>query len=368
MYSKIIVNNFRGFHNLQLEDLKRVNIISGKNNVGKTALLEAIFIHAGRFNPELALKVNIFRGITELAIEMSPQSEPPWASLFNGFNMSNSVDIYAYDDGNRKTSVSLKPMESKDVEDEWFNHVAKLNSTKEVDGGWSEFSAKSVKGLVLTYRAQKNSKKVEKKFNLLFTGKGPMVRPMPPSPPFPAFFQGTKSMSFFKEQTALFGKMALNKTTQEVVEFLKIVEPKLQSIQSLTVGDINMLYGDVGESHLIPISMMGDGVVRLADLILRIANCQDGVLLIDEIENGMHYSILEKIWEAIIRAAEKYNTQLFITTHSRECILAAHSAFCDSSYYDFKLLRLEAAKEEIKVFSYDEETLQTALMSNLEIR
>ena len=63
MYYKFTIDNFRGFKNLTLNSLKRVNLISGKNNVGKTSLLEALFIHCGAFNPDLILRVNAFRGI-----------------------------------------------------------------------------------------------------------------------------------------------------------------------------------------------------------------------------------------------------------------------------------------------------------------
>ncbi|MGB9902573.1 hypothetical protein [Methanothrix sp.] len=68
---------------MKLTDLDQVNLIAGKNNVGKTALLEAIFLHCGAYNPELTLRVNAFRGIEAIKIELPGWTETPWDALFN---------------------------------------------------------------------------------------------------------------------------------------------------------------------------------------------------------------------------------------------------------------------------------------------
>lgn len=132
-------------------------------------------------------------------------------------------------------------------------------------------------------------------------------------------------------------------------------------------GSEPMLYGDIDRGHLIPIALMGEGMVRLTNLFLRIASAENGVILTDEIENGLHHSILLKGWQAVGRLAREFNVQLFLTTHSYECIVAAHKAFRESESYDFALCRLERTKEGTRAISYDKEALAGSVEAGLEM-
>jgi AAA15 family ATPase/GTPase len=109
-------------------------------------------------------------------------------------------------------------------------------------------------------------------------------------------------------------------------------------------------------------------MARLASLVLAIGNAPKGVVLVDEIENGLHHSILPKVWRAIGEVARQFNTQVFATTHSLECIMAAHRAFSESERYDFRLHRLERINETIRAVTYDQETLEAAIETGLEVR
>ena len=62
------------------------------------------------------------------------------------------------------------------------------------------------------------------------------------------------------------------------------------------------IHGDIGLPLLLPIPLMGEGLRRLLSLLLAIANLKDGIVLIDEIENGFHYSVHKKVWQAIASA------------------------------------------------------------------
>jgi len=113
---------------------------------------------------------------------------------------------------------------------------------------------------------------------------------------------------------------------------------------------------------------MGEGLVRLLSIILAIAQAQGGTILIDEIENGLHYSVMTDVWKAIADAARRADAQIFATTHSQECIRAAHRAFDSSETYDFRYHRLELVKDEIQAVTYDRETLATSDEMDLEMR
>ena len=108
--------------------------------------------------------------------------------------------------------------------------------------------------------------------------------------------------------------------------------------------------------------------MRLAGLLLGISSVSGGVALIDEIENGFHYTVLPKLWQSLARVARQFEVQIFATTHSRECIEAAHHAFLEMGDTDFLLHRLERTNGSILVLTYDPEILKAALEAELEVR
>ncbi len=103
-------------------------------------------------------------------------------------------------------------------------------------------------------------------------------------------------------------------------------------------------------------------------VLLAITNANGGVVLIDEVENGLHHSVLVDVWKAIAVAARHNNVQVFATTHSYECIAAAHDAFADNEPYDLRLFRLDRRDETISLAKYDREIVETALDMNMEVR
>jgi AAA15 family ATPase/GTPase len=129
-----------------------------------------------------------------------------------------------------------------------------------------------------------------------------------------------------------------------------------------------LIQGDVGLERLVPLPLMGEGMTRLASIVLAIAEAQNGVVLIDEIENGFYHSLLVKVWQLVAEAGRLFNTQVFATTHSLECIQAASKAYEKSQAHDFRLHRLEPAQKNVRAVTYDKKELLAALDAGLEVR
>ncbi len=129
-----------------------------------------------------------------------------------------------------------------------------------------------------------------------------------------------------------------------------------------------MIHGDIGMGRLLPLPLLGDGINRLLSLSLAIANASKGIVLVDEIENGLHHTVMPKVWKAIGDLARYYDVQIFATTHSRECIRSAHEAFKEERQYDFRLHRLDRVDGSIHATTYELETLEAALETGLEVR
>jgi hypothetical protein len=119
MYTYFKIRNFRCFQDLELGNLALVNLIAGTNNVGKTALLEAIFLHGGAYNPGLTLKVNAFRGIETIALSPGAWLEHPLSSFFNQFDASKTIELMGEDTvlGHRKLRLKAvgRSLESAQV-------------------------------------------------------------------------------------------------------------------------------------------------------------------------------------------------------------------------------------------------------------
>jgi AAA15 family ATPase/GTPase len=149
-----------------------------------------------------------------------------------------------------------------------------------------------------------------------------------------------------------------------------VIEPRLQRLAVVVVADTPVIHGDIGEGRLFPLPVMGDGMTRLLSLVVAMGNAPKGVVLVDEVENGLHHSVLEKVWQTIAEAARQFEVQVFATTHSFECIAAAHRAFgADLGFeYDFRLHRLERVNGNIVAKTYDRDALRAALEMGLEVR
>jgi hypothetical protein len=197
----------------------------------------------------------------------------------------------------------------------------------------------------------------------------PFIRPPPPEPPFPAFFLSGRGRIPFEEEANLFGKLEIEKKQDILVQFLRIIEPNLKDIKVIYAFGKPILYGDLGGVRLLPLHIVGEGMVRLANLVLHIANAPKGVLLVDEIENGLHHSIHQKLWKTLAEVARNQDTQVFATTHSLECIKAAHRAFSEDGRYDLRVHRLQRSKEGgIQAVTYGQEALDAAFEIDLEVR
>jgi AAA15 family ATPase/GTPase len=125
----------------------------------------------------------------------------------------------------------------------------------------------------------------------------------------------------------------------------------------------------MGMNDLIPITQLGEGFVRLLRIFSEVLLSESKIILIDEIENGIGYRAQVDLWRGLAANIQEADIQIFATTHSYECIQAAHEVFSASDSYDFALHRLERADNgEIHVVTYNQESLDTSFELNFEVR
>ncbi|HQE79368.1 MAG TPA: AAA family ATPase [Syntrophorhabdaceae bacterium] len=360
MYKKINIKNFKCFKELTVEDLGRINLIVGKNNIGKTSLLEALFIHAGAYNPELTIRINLFRGL-----DIFFREKIPWDNLFLNFQFDDEINISGtFQEDNKiiERSIKINQIMNKGDRIAFANNYAQqlklLNIPPE----------KQLEDIpILEFKTIEDSELFSQ--YIFFIGNN--LHQLPPiSKPVPfvtILIPSARNVSR-EEISDRFSRLIQKQKKDIMVNALKIIEPRLKDLFILTTGGIPILHGDIGLSQPIPLSLIGGGITNILIIFLSIMNAGHGVVLIDEIENGIHFSVLKNLWEVIVKLSDELDVQIFATTHSNECILAAHRFFLETSYKEFKLHRLEYFEDNIMAITYNSDSIESTFELGLEIR
>ena len=361
MYKSFTIKNFRGFPDFTMKSLQRINLIAGKNNVGKTALLEALWLHHGYHNPELGIGVTMSRGL-ELK-----RDEFMW-DLFFEFDPEKTIVLSSQDWDNQSQSLRITIQE----------HPTSRISIR--DGEWKGRNESELLPSMIV--GQASNEPIESAVLLDYTGvSGETIQAHAYVEPHSVRFErpvgvkkasgiflAAQSRSHSKILAEQLGDLEVNKKEGKIIQILQIIEPSLESLTVRHAGNVPTIYGDIGKKRLVPLPLMGDGMSRLLGIALSISQAQDGILLVDEIENGLYHTVMRKVWQAIANLAREYNVQIFATTHSEECIRAAHQAFNACEQYDFALHRLERVKKAIRAISFGQETLDAAIEMDAEVR
>ena len=358
MITEALIKNFKCFKQLTLPDLGRITLIGGKNNVGKTALLEVLFLFFDRMPPNMILKQYGWRGLGNVITTPAGM----WGPIFRNYDLETQISISLWID-KKKESATYKFNPSFMLEGLPPNEIPHGLGEKSIRTDLEPIPSFS---LDIEYDDGSDNKKSS---HLIISPKGA------PGIKHDYSVSGLRNVVFLpakiqitsKENSERFSKLKKTGREEDVVRFLKIIEPRLKNLAIITEGPEPVIYGDIGLSEMIPVPFMGGGMVRLLDIILAVAECKNSVVFIDEIENGIHRSLLPKIWEAIGKAAENFKSQVIATTHSAECLEAAHKGL-SSRPDDLRYIRLDREGNVITAKTSNYDMLGSAIAHNLEIR
>ena len=361
MYPSFAIKNFRCFSDIAIEGFERVNLITGKNNVGKTALIEALWLYHGHHNPVLGVTIDKFRGLDTF------RKDDFLRNIFSDFDIDRQIELSAKDRIGRQSTLRIT------IQQKTISTVSMGNGKNGVDSKdlsaaeiiQQETTAPMESEAVYEFTDTSGSNVTARAF---FEGKSIQVKQIAGGKKPSGIFLSARAPHDYAVIAERLSNLAVEKMEEVIVNALQIVEPRLRSLRVQFRGGVPLIYGDIGAKRLIPFPLMGDGMSRLLGIALAMTDAQDGILLIDEIENGIHHSVMPQLWKTIADLAERYNAQIFATTHSIECVLAAYEAFNSREPYDFSLHRLEQIKGKIQAIRYEKETLKAAIETNLEVR
>ena len=335
-----------------------MNLFVGKNNCGKTTILEGLFLLTGPTNAALPLSINRFRNFTTI-------DENSWRLIFNKLDINSDVKIAGeLKEPKEKRNLIIKPS-TKSVAT-----LAKTTINKETIDIKASYSGLSpaIDGLILEFSSIKWKAKKAKKTITKVVMKGPGIEVN-----IPKDYKEHLSGVFITATTisgdlgTRFNNIQITKRTDRIIKVLRQIEP---SLANLSLGTDGIIYCDIGLDRLMPINIMGDGMFKLLSIILAISDTQDEIVFIDEIENGLYYTSQEVLWAAIFESAKEFNVQIFATTHSIECVKAFSSSYSQSveNSDNIRMYRIERTDDNFKVVSYDHKTLEASLDSDWEVR
>jgi hypothetical protein len=359
MFQHIHVKNFRCFAGLHLARLGRVNLITGKNNSGKTALLEAIQLHNNPTDWQLPITINKIRGIDDPAKAL----EDVCGWLFYHKHVEGGLEVGSSDEKGMSRTLTVWILDASVSATRFPEADRALRMSTN-----PTFGLVNAQRLILRYEQANEPERISIGVAAAI-GQGTSATWVGARVPWslPSVYLSS-AVASPAQDVKFFGELESAKRQEEILPSLQILEPRLRKLSLVPLAGETIIHGDIGLPRLVPVPFMGEGMRRLLSILLAIANARGGVLLVDEIENGMHYSVQKQVWQAIAHAARENDVQVFATTHSYECINAAHEAFAASEPYDFTMQRLDRSGEEIEVVRYDRDTMEYALEMSHEVR
>ena len=371
MIKNITIENYKLFKSFHLEDIPRILLIGGKNNCGKTSLLEAVFLILDSLDASALIKHLKWRKFLTNMISHDPKFL--LGPSFYNFNLNQPI-TFQYTICPSSTSRPSKEIERK-ISYKFLSsklNVHKYNDKQVVQEKNRNIQTNQLLGLIeATYQLETG----DSKFFLNFYNEGIFFDNVEKehllleyNSRIPAGFLFHDSFTDIIQVSDMYSELEKNKNTKGVLKALQILEPKLESLSVISIGNQSRIYGDIGIDQQVPLSLMGQGIDRLLFILLYIACRKDGVVLIDEIENGFHHSVLPLIWEVIAKHAKANNVQIMATTHSRELIMGAVKGLPEHLRDDFKYIRIDRDKDQFDPKIYNFENTKTALEFNIAVR
>jgi len=173
------------------------------------------------------------------------------------------------------------------------------------------------------------------------------------------------------DDAELYNEAALQKEGEARMEqLMTLVEPRLKRLRYSKLPGTSgpLVYADIGIRSFLPSTQMGHAFSRVLHIYVQTLVSKAEVFLIDEIENGIHHEVLPLFWKGLFELSKSESVQIFATTHSAECIRAAHDASKGNGGYDFALHRLQREKGDIRAVTHDQGMIEAAMKTDLELR
>ena len=366
------IERFRALRQLKIDGFGRVNLITGRNNTGKSSVLEALRLLASDASPSVILNILRFREEDvgepeENSRALDAEGVFLLSSLFNGFpQFSAKLEsiVIAANGGSRPMRLTM--------EAGWLSEERDQDGTRKMVPKQEELfdAGDAIPALAIDVNGVRRMLPLDYMRRYAFRGR-PIRPDVMDDPSLPCVFVSP----YGGERTATLGvlwdKIALSNREKDVVEALQIIDPEISAVSMVGgEGPRQQRTAIVRSKHLprpVPLRSFGDGLNRLFGIILSLVNAKDGLLLIDEFENGMHHSVQLDAWRAVFKLSHRLGIQVFATSHSWDSVEAFQKAAAETPEAGV-LVRLSRKGEDIVSTVFAEEELAVATRDRIEVR
>ncbi len=353
MFSEISIANFRCFVKETLSGLSRINVIVGPNGSGKTALMEAVFLACGA-NPELSLRLKGYRGLASFAVSNTRAAyEALWRDMFYRFEQDRPIQIeLKYAEGaSRSLSIQYDADAPVLIE---FDDSAKF--PKESLG---------IVPIVFEWTLP-SGRKIQ--VTPQMAGNGLRLGVVDGLEPLPTSFYATHAISTQDEPAQQFSALSIRNEELQIVNALKTEYPMIEGLSVQIWGGLATVFATVPTMpEKVPMHLLSSGVTKLVSILLGIAIQRGGIVCIDELENGFYYDRLPSIWSLLLTFAKQYDVQLFVSTHSWECLQAA-AKHAEANPAEFSLIQAPMPGQPSPIRVTSGESFANAVRHEMDVR
>ena len=354
------IENFRGIKKLSIPRLGQVTLLAGRNGVGKTTVLDAIRVYAARGRHQVLARVLDVRD--EITTPSDPREDGTvqinWAALFHGRSICEEAPV-SIGPREKTGQLRIKPT-IPDYEHPAFSHMSRPLFYRLSEDGLPVFEVDCQgRGYFL--------------IPLGYGGSLSSVEELLPEIKCELVGPGVLARS---DAARMWNKVALTDDEERIARSIGLT-------YGVEVGRVGVIGDDVRETggdrlraivrlksyeRPVPLRSLGEGAQRLFGVALALANSRDGILLIDEAENGIHYSVQQEFWRMVLQTACENNIQVVATTHSWDCIAGFARAAAEDADAEGVLIRLDKNGDHLRAVEYSEEDMETAAEQGIEVR
>jgi AAA15 family ATPase/GTPase len=353
MVENLSVKNFRGLGDIKIT-LAPFTLIGGANNVGKTSVLEAMFLLYGYRSPVVFQQLRAFRN----ALDLNADVRDLWENIFYNYDTTKPVSISAIRDRNRELLEICR-------DDGWdiSTELTQLPTDLIISTSSVEYSYP----LKVFYEYGKKTTQFHFALNNAPTGTGILTQGSKENQAnmdtLPVINFSSDKLQNMPQLFDLLGKLNRSKQKPEIVTVMKEIDPRIKDV---VLGEQQHIYLEVdGLSEMIPLTSMGAGVSNVLYWTATALSSTVKIMLIDEIENGIHYQCMESIMSKLCDIGARHDCQIIATTHSLDCIRAFAS--CGETHRKrTAYIRLERNKQTSGIVAKNIEADQLKRMLNSE--
>jgi predicted ATPase len=366
-FQNLSIRGFRGIDELSIPRLGRVTLLAGTNSIGKTTVLDAVRVYAA-FGRGRALS-ELLRDREEVIAATDEDGDsmlvPDWRALFYSREGSQGAHILL---SSRSCggSLSIQPSSSSGAQTTMFDETLEDRNAQVLRVEFGEKPHYYYVQVGPPYRASRTAK--------WQAHSGPFGGDEPPTA-ITCESLGPDLLDN-EELSRLWDLAVLINDENLAEEALKLVFGN-DVERVLLVGDETAnarrhgrrpVVRIRGQNRAVPLRSLGDGALRLFGVALALANSRGGLLLIDEAENGLHYSLQAAFWNMVLRTAHENDVQVLATTHSSDCVKGF--AIAASGFEDAEgvLIRLSRQYGDLRAVEYPEDELAIAAEQGIEVR